>query len=177
MKKYLQTALAQWLLGVFLAGIMGGGLWLFEMAPLIADLNVLSQNNHHISQKLKSVRQQHAGVLWSAPQLYRWLSVSQKRFGVQVVSVSAQREGIELVLAGPFKNMLMVLQQLSASGLKSLWWQHDAGQMTLLLNAISVQEVSADQDRWVGEAGSEAQRYCIYQHGSQIKMLKKGAHC
>lgn len=173
MKKVLQTAWGQWLLGLFLSLVLGGLIAQIWIMPLVSQINVLSQDNRHISQKLKSLRQYGNGAFWSASQLYRWLDVSQKHFGVHLVSVDAESEGIALAMVGPLQNIQQVLQQLSVSGLKSLAWQRESGQMEVLLNAVSVQET----DHWVGEAGSALQHYCVYQSGQGIRLVKKEAVC
>jgi hypothetical protein len=177
MKKYMQSVWSQWLWGLFFSFVLAEGLWQIELEPLIGQINVLSQNNLHISQKLKNLRKDSADMPWSAPQLYRWLSVSQQHFGIHIVSVSSEREGIQLVLEGPLQNMTVVLQQLARSGLKLLSWQRDHEQMTLLLNSVSVQELGVAQNKWIGEAGSPQQRYCVYQTGQTISLRKKDKAC
>ncbi|MCX7122975.1 MAG: hypothetical protein NTV32_04810 [Gammaproteobacteria bacterium] len=181
MKQVLQSLLGQWLMSFFFSVIVGLLMWEIFLQPVIEQINVLTQNNHHISQKLKSLRKNGNGTFWSAPQLYHWLNANQRAFGIHVVAVGAEHEGIQLVLEGPLKNICFVLRPLAQSNLKSLFWQHDPVQIELLLNAVSMQESPMPEPptshQLIGEAGSQQQRYCIYQAGGKIKMIKKGPQC
>ncbi len=177
MRLSLHTPRQQWLCGLFLSLICGMLMWCLKIQPVVQQINVLSQYNHHVSQKLRRLRKNGNTAFWSAPQLYRWLSVSQTRLGIHVVSVSAEREGIEVVVEGPLPKLRGLLQQWSESGIQSLTWQREHNQITLLLNAVRVQEISPATHQLIGEAGSTAQHYCVYQQGTAISMVKKGGSC
>jgi hypothetical protein len=177
MNAYWQKPSAQWIIGGLLSLMAGGWMWYGEIYPVIQDINLLSQNNHHISQKLKSVRQDNDEGLWSAPQLYRWISLNQQRFGVELISVKAEREGLELIIQGSPNQLEEILTHLSRSGVQSMWWQANSEQIEFILNAVTVQEDQSVQNQWIGEAGSPQQHYCVYQNGHTIKLRKKDKQC
>ena len=177
MKIISRTVPRQWMLSLFISFMLAVLMWAVEITPVIEQLNIVEQNNHHLSQKLKSLRKSGNGEFWSAPQLYRWLNLNQKRFEVHIISVSGGRDGIQLVLEGSLQKISFVLNQLSGSRLKSLLWQRHPGQIELLLSAVTLQENNETQDQMIGEVGARNQRYCVYQSGGQIRMMQKGQQC